>query len=171
MSYNSKLSKKIIEADKISRLLNLERFHSKKIVFTNGCFDILHRGHVEYLTKARDLGNVLVLGLNTDASVRRQNKSPERPINNQETRAIILAALECVDYVVLFDEDTPLELIKLVQPDVLVKGADYDVNETDKSSKKYVVGSDIVKAKGGQTITIDLTEGFSTTGLISKLKS
>lgn len=171
MSYNSKLSKKIIEADKISRLLNLERFHSKKIVFTNGCFDILHRGHVEYLTKARDLGNVLVLGLNTDASVKRQNKSPERPINNQETRAIILAALECVDYVVLFDEDTPLELIKLVQPDVLVKGADYDVNETDKSSKKYVVGSDIVKAKGGQTITIDLTEGFSTTGLISKLKS
>lgn len=171
MSYNSKLSKKIIEADKISRLLNLERFHSKKIVFTNGCFDILHRGHVEYLTKARDLGNVLVLGLNTDASVKRQNKSPERPINNQETRAIILAALECVDYIVLFDEDTPLELIKLVQPDVLVKGADYDVNETDKSSKKYVVGSDIVKAKGGQTITIDLTEGFSTTGLISKLKS
>ncbi|MBP7809583.1 MAG: D-glycero-beta-D-manno-heptose 1-phosphate adenylyltransferase [Bacteroidia bacterium] len=170
MSYNSKLSKKIIEADKISRLLNLDRFFSKKIVFTNGCFDILHRGHVEYLTKARDLGNVLVLGLNTDASVKRQNKSPERPINNQETRAIILAALECVDYIVLFDEDTPLELINLVQPDVLVKGADYDANETDKSSKKYIVGSDIVKAKGGQAVTIDLTSGFSTTGLIEKMK-
>lgn len=170
MSYNSKLSKKIVEAGAISRLLNLDRFFGKKIVFTNGCFDILHRGHVEYLTKARDLGNVLVLGLNTDASVKRQNKSPERPINSQETRAIILAALECVDYVVLFDEETPLELIKLVQPDVLVKGADYDANETDKSSKKYVVGSDIVKARGGQTITIDLTEGFSTTNLIEKLK-
>jgi rfaE bifunctional protein nucleotidyltransferase chain/domain len=170
MSYNSKLAKKIVEASAISRVLNLERFYSKKIVFTNGCFDILHRGHVEYLTKARDLGNVLVVGLNTDASVKRQNKSPERPINNQETRAIIIAALECVDYVVLFDEDTPLELIKLVQPDVLVKGADYDAHETDKSGKKYIVGSDIVKTNGGQTITIDLTEGFSTTGLIHNLK-
>jgi rfaE bifunctional protein nucleotidyltransferase chain/domain len=170
MSYNSKLLKKIVSANDIVRELNLERFHSKKIVFTNGCFDILHRGHVEYLTKARDLGNVLVLGLNTDASVKRQNKSPERPINDQDTRSIILAALECVDYIVTFDEETPLELIKLVQPDVLVKGADYDANETDKSSKKYVVGSEIVKAKGGQVVTIDLTEGFSTTGLISKLK-
>ena len=170
MPYHNKLSTKIIASDKIARLINLERFYDKKIVFTNGCFDILHRGHVEYLTKARDLGNVLVLGLNTDASVKRQNKSPERPINNQETRALIIAALECVDYVVLFDDDTPLELIKLVQPDVLVKGSDYDPNETNKSSKKYVVGSDIVKARGGQTITVDLTEGFSTTGLIEKLK-
>jgi rfaE bifunctional protein nucleotidyltransferase chain/domain len=170
MSYNSKLAKKNVEASAISRVLNLERFYSKKIVFTNGCFDILHRGHVEYLTKARDLGNVLVVGLNTDASVKRQNKSPERPINKQETRAIILAALECVDYVVLFDEDTPLELIKLIQPDILVKGSDYDANETDKASKKYIVGSDIVKAYGGQIITIDLTEGFSTTGLIHNLK-
>jgi rfaE bifunctional protein nucleotidyltransferase chain/domain len=171
MSYNSKLIKKIIEAKDIPRLMNLERFFDKKIVFTNGCFDILHRGHVEYLTKARDLGNVLVVGLNTDASVKRQNKSPERPINTQETRAIILAALECVDHIVLFDKDTPYELIKLIQPDVLVKGADYDANETDKSSKKYIVGSDIVRAKGGQISTIDLSEGFSTTGLIHKLKN
>lgn len=170
MSYSSKLIQKIISADNISRVLILDRFHGKKIVFTNGCFDILHRGHVEYLTKARDLGNVLVLGLNTDASVKRQNKSPERPINNQETRAVILAALECVDYIVFFDEDTPLELIKLVQPDVLVKGADYDANETDSKSKKYIVGSDIVRANNGQIVTIDLTEGFSTTGLIDKLK-
>ncbi len=170
MSYNSKLSKKIVSANDIVKDLNLERFHSKKIVFTNGCFDILHRGHVEYLTKARDLGNVLVLGLNTDASVKRQNKSPERPINNEETRAIVLAALDCVDYVVLFDEDTPLELIKLVQPDVLVKGGDYDANETDTKSKKYIVGSDLVRARNGQVVTIDLTEGFSTTGLIEKLK-
>ena len=162
MSYHNKLSKKIVAAKDISRSLNLDRFFDKKIVFTNGCFDILHRGHIEYLTKARDLGNVLVLGLNTDASVKRQNKSPERPINNEETRSIIIAALECVDYVVLFDEDTPLELIKLVQPDVLVKGADYKLED--------IVGYDIVKARGGQTITIALTEGFSTTGLISKLK-
>ena len=170
MSYNSKLAKKVVDVKDIGRELNLHRFHSQKIVFTNGCFDILHRGHVEYLTKARDLGNVLVLGLNTDASVKRQNKSPERPINTQETRAIILAALECVDYIIFFDEDTPYELIKLIQPDILVKGADYDTNEIDKSSKKYIIGSDIVRAKGGQVITIDLSEGFSTTGLIHKLK-
>lgn len=170
MSYNNKLSKKIVTADKIVRLINLERFYDRKIVFTNGCFDILHRGHVEYLTKARDLGNFLVLGLNTDASVKRQNKSPERPINNEETRATIIAALECVDLVILFDEDTPYELIKLIQPDVLVKGADYDANETNSSSKKYIIGSDIVKTGGGNTVTIDLTEGFSTTNLIDKLK-
>jgi len=162
MSYHSKLSKKIVEADQLERLMNFERFHDKKIVFTNGCFDILHRGHVEYLTKARDLGNVLVLGLNTDASVKRQNKSPERPINNQETRATIIAALECVDYVVLFDEETPYELIKLVKPDVLVKGSDYKPDE--------IVGSDIVNERGGRVVTIPLTEGFSTTGLIEKLK-
>ena len=162
MSYHNKLSKKIIAAKDISRILNLERFYDRKIVFTNGCFDILHRGHVEYLTKARDLGNVLVLGLNTDASVKQQNKSPERPINNEETRATIIAALECVDFVILFDEDTPLELIKLIQPDVLVKGADYKPDD--------IVGNDIVKARGGQIVTIALTEGFSTTGLIDKLK-
>ena len=171
MPYHNKLSAKITPRDKIVRLINLERFYDRKIVFTNGCFDILHRGHVEYLTKARDLGNVLVLGLNTDASVKRQNKSPERPINDEETRAIIIAALECVDFVILFDEDTPYELIKLIQPDVLVKGSDYDSNETNKSSKKYIIGSDIVKARGGQIVTIALTEGFSTTGLIDKLKS
>jgi D-glycero-beta-D-manno-heptose 1-phosphate adenylyltransferase len=162
MSYNSKLSQKIVETENLKRLLNVDRFHGRRIVFTNGCFDILHKGHVEYLTKARDLGNILVLGLNTDASVKRQNKSPERPVNDQDTRAMILAALECVDYVVLFDEDTPYELIKAVQPDVLVKGADYKPEE--------IVGYDIVKARGGQTITIALTEGFSTTGLIQKLK-
>ncbi|HRD37999.1 MAG TPA: D-glycero-beta-D-manno-heptose 1-phosphate adenylyltransferase, partial [Bacteroidia bacterium] len=100
----------------------------------------------------------------------RQNKSPERPINNEETRATIVAALESVDYVVFFNDDTPYELIKLIQPDVLVKGGDYDANEINPSSKKYIVGSDIVRAKGGQIVTIDLTAGFSTTGLIEKLK-
>jgi D-glycero-beta-D-manno-heptose 1-phosphate adenylyltransferase len=162
MSYHNKITRKIVEVKDLQRLLNVERFFSKKIVFTNGCFDILHKGHVEYLTKARDLGQVLVLGLNTDASVKRQNKSPERPVNDQQTRATILAALECVDYVVFFDEDTPYELIKAVQPDILVKGADYKPEE--------IVGYDIVKARGGQTVTIPLTEGFSTTGLIEKLK-
>jgi D-glycero-beta-D-manno-heptose 1-phosphate adenylyltransferase len=162
MSYHSKISKKVIEVKELQRLLNVDRFFEKRIVFTNGCFDILHLGHVEYLTKARDLGGVLVIGLNTDASVKRQNKSPERPVNDQQTRAIILAALECVDYVVLFDEDTPYELIKALQPDILVKGADY--------KPETIVGYDIVKKRGGEVITIPLTEGFSTTGLIKKLK-
>lgn len=170
MSYHNKISQKIVTPEQLKIALNVLRFKDNKIVFTNGCFDILHRGHVEYLTNARDLGNVLVLGLNTDDSVRRQNKSPERPINSEETRAIIIAALDCVDFVVLFNEDTPYDLIKLVQPDVLVKGGDYDVNETNPASKKYIVGSDVVKARGGKTVTIDLTAGFSTTGLIEKLK-
>lgn len=170
MSYHNKLSQKIILPEMLRPILNVARFKDRKIVFTNGCFDILHRGHVEYLTKARDLGGVLVVALNTDESVKRQNKSPERPINNEETRSTIIAALECVDYVVLFDEDTPYEIIKLIQPDILVKGADYNPDETDPKSKKYIVGSDVVKARGGKTVTIDLTEGFSTTGLISKLK-
>jgi len=171
MLYHNKLTQKLILPEALKPILNVARFKGRKIVFTNGCFDILHRGHVEYLSKARDLGGVLVLGLNTDESVKRQNKSPERPINNEETRATIIAALECVDYVVLFNEDTPYELIKIIQPDILVKGSDYDPNETDPRSKKYIVGSDVVKARGGKTVTIDLTEGFSTTGLISKLKS
>lgn len=170
MLYHNKLSKKIVSPEQLQVALNVLRFKDNKIVFTNGCFDILHRGHVEYLAKSRDLGNVLVLGLNTDDSVRRQNKSPERPINNEETRATIVAALESVDYVVFFNEDTPYELIKLIQPDVLVKGGDYDANETNTSSKKYIVGSDMVRAKGGQIVTIDLTAGFSTTGLIEKMK-
>lgn len=170
MVYHHKLSGKIVSLEQLQRDLNVLRFKDNKIVFTNGCFDILHRGHVEYLAKARDLGNVLVLGLNTDDSVRRQNKSPERPINNEETRATIVAALESVDFVILFNEDTPYELIKQIKPDVLVKGGDYDANETNASSKKYIVGSDIVRAKGGQIVTIDLTAGFSTTGLIEKMK-
>lgn len=171
MSYHSRLSEKIMVAEKLLPILNAARLKDNKIVFTNGCFDILHRGHTEYLAKARDLGGVLVIGLNTDDSVRRQNKSPERPINNEETRATILAALEFVDFVVLFNEDTPYELIKKIQPDILVKGADYDPNETNPTSKKYIVGSDIVRAKDGQIKTIELTEGYSTTGLIHKLKN
>ncbi|HXD92429.1 MAG TPA: D-glycero-beta-D-manno-heptose 1-phosphate adenylyltransferase [Bacteroidia bacterium] len=134
---------------------------NQKIIFTNGCFDILHQGHVEYLSKAKDFGNKLIIGLNTDASVKRQNKSPERPINNEQSRAFILAALGIVDAVVLFDENTPYDLIKAVQPDVLVKGADYKAEE--------IVGYDIVKARGGEVVTIELTQGFSTTALINKI--
>jgi rfaE bifunctional protein nucleotidyltransferase chain/domain len=135
-------------------------FHSQgsKVVFTNGCFDILHRGHVEYLAKAADMGDVLVVGLNTDASVRRL-KGESRPVNNQEARALVLASLSFVDAVILFDEDTPYELIKAVRPDVLVKGADYKPEE--------IVGYDIVTSYGGKVEVVDLVEGYSTTQLLS----
>jgi rfaE bifunctional protein nucleotidyltransferase chain/domain len=162
MTYYKKLSEKLVTKDKLKNLLEEWNAQKQKIVFTNGCFDILHRGHVEYLTHARDLGDKLILGLNTDASVKRLGKSPERPINSEETRATILAGLECVDAVILFDEDTPYELIKFVQPDVLVKGNDYKAED--------IVGYDIVTAKGGKVITIQLVDGFSTTKLIEKMK-
>jgi rfaE bifunctional protein nucleotidyltransferase chain/domain len=161
MSYHSRLSEKFTTKDALQSLLKNWSSQNQKIVFTNGCFDILHRGHVEYLCHARDLGDKLVLGLNTDASVKRQGKSPERPVNDEQTRATILAALECIDAIILFDEDTPYELIQLVQPDVLVKGNDYKAEE--------IVGYDIVSAKGGSVITIPLVQGFSTTKLIEKL--
>ncbi|MDR0437764.1 MAG: D-glycero-beta-D-manno-heptose 1-phosphate adenylyltransferase [Bacteroidales bacterium] len=131
-----------------------------KIVFTNGCFDILHRGHVEYLQKAKAFGDKLIVGLNSDASVRHL-KGKTRPIQDQESRKIILEALRCVDEVIIFDEDTPYELIKKVQPDVLVKGADYKPED--------IVGYDIVKAKGGEVRTVEFVEGHSTSGILLKV--
>lgn len=146
------------------------KLKNDKIVFTNGCFDILHIGHVTYLSKAADLGNKLVVAINTDASVKRLGKGDDRPVNPEEARAFVLSALGFIDMVVLFDNDTPLELIQALKPDVLVKGADYDPNETDSSSKKYIVGSDIVRSYGGSVEAISLVDGFSTTGIIQKLK-
>lgn len=153
---NKLLSHKDLEAK-----LRAWRSAQKTIVFTNGCFDILHRGHVEYLAQAADLGDVLVVGLNTDASVKRL-KGESRPVNDEQSRALLLSALQFVDAVVLFDDDTPYELIKQVQPDVLVKGNDYKPEE--------IVGYDIVTARGGKILTIDLVEGFSTTNIIKRMK-
>jgi rfaE bifunctional protein nucleotidyltransferase chain/domain len=130
------------------------------VVFSNGCFDILHKGHVEYLAKARDCGDVLVIGLNTDGSVKRI-KGPSRPVHDNDTRAIILAALQFVDHIVFFDENTPAKLIETLVPDVLVKGADYKIEN--------IVGSSVVIANGGEVKTIALTEGHSTTNIINKL--
>ncbi len=131
----------------------------RKLVFTNGCFDILHRGHVDYLTFARNQGDALVVGLNTDASVKR-NKGDNRPINNQEDRAYVLASLRAVDYVVYFDEPEPKELIALILPHVLVKGRDW---------AHYVSGREVVEANGGTVILADMVEGRSTTGTIEKI--
>ena len=138
------------------------RSEGKKVVFTNGCFDILHRGHISYLAQARDLGDMLVLGLNSDASVRRL-KGPMRPINDEVSRALVLAALACVDYVVFFDEDTPYNLIQAVQPDILVKGGDYVVEK--------IVGYDIVTGRGGKVLTLPFVEGFSTTSNVQRMQS
>ena len=142
----------------------------KQVVFTNGCFDILHKGHVTYLAGAASLGDKLVVALNTDHSVKRLGKSPERPVNSEDARLLVLASLEVIDLVVLFDEDTPLEAITTLLPSVLAKGGDYSATETDPASKQYIVGSKEVLAHGGTVRTIDLVEGFSTTGIIQKLK-
>lgn len=161
MDYQSFIGNKIIrKKEELECTLSQWRFKSEKIVFTNGCFDILHRGHVEYLTKAAALGSKLVIGLNTDASVKRL-KGESRPINDQEARAIILSSLIFTDRIIFFEEDTPLELIRYIQPDILVKGSDY--------KPENIVGYDIVKAKGGEVITIDLTEGFSTTAILERV--
>jgi D-beta-D-heptose 7-phosphate kinase/D-beta-D-heptose 1-phosphate adenosyltransferase len=134
--------------------------NGRRIVFTNGCFDLLHRGHIEYLAKAKSLGDILIVGLNADDSVRRL-KGPNRPITPLEDRAAILAALAVVDYVCIFDEDTPYELIRAVVPDILVKGADWTVDD--------VVGKDIVEAAGGSVHTIEFLPNRSTTNIIQKI--
>ncbi|MDX1348849.1 MAG: D-glycero-beta-D-manno-heptose 1-phosphate adenylyltransferase [Putridiphycobacter sp.] len=143
----------------------------KKVVFTNGCFDILHKGHVEYLAQAADCGDVLMVAVNTDASVKAQNKGEERPINKELDRLELLAALFFVDYVVLFNDDTPQNLIEQVTPNVLVKGADYNPNQLDKNAKDYIVGRDIVIKNGGEVKAISLLEGYSTTSIVNKLKN
>ena len=151
------IKSKIYTWDHLRRQLAIWRFKDKTIVFSNGCFDVLHLGHVEYLSKARDLGDILIVGLNSDDSVHRI-KGSHRPVNKEEARAITLSALSFVDAVVLFGEDTPYDLINFIQPDILVKGKDYE--------GKDIVGSDVVKARGGQVVTIELTKGYSTTHTI-----
>ena len=150
---------KIVPRDFFGR--NDFKRHGQKIVFTNGCFDVLHFGHVHYLLQAKKLGDILVIGLNSDDSVRRL-KGPTRPINGENERAFVLAALVCVDYVTLFEEDTPEELIKVLRPDVLVKGGDYTLDN--------IVGADFVTQNGGTVTTIPFVEGFSSTWIIEKLK-
>ncbi|MGM0579575.1 MAG: D-glycero-beta-D-manno-heptose 1-phosphate adenylyltransferase [Bacteroidota bacterium] len=151
-------------ADKIYSLETLikkrEEWNGQKVVFTNGCFDILHLGHVDYLEKAAAKGDKLIVALNTDASVSKL-KGPARPVNNQEARARIIAALTFVDAVVFFSEDTPLSLIKQLKPDVLVKGSDYKTSN--------IVGADVVMENGGKVETIELVEGYSTTNIINKI--
>lgn len=162
MDFLPYIEKKIAcTAEEASKTINIWRFKNDKIVFTNGCFDILHKGHIEYLAKAASLGTKLIIGLNTDNSVKRL-KGESRPVNDEKARALLLASLVFVDEVILFDTDTPYDLINSIQPDVLVKGGDYKPED--------IVGYDIVKAKGGEVVTLDFIEGYSTTSVIERMK-
>ncbi len=149
------------ETDRLSRMVHYHRFHNRKVAFTNGCFDILHAGHVDYLARAADEADVLIVGLNTDDSVRRL-KGRGRPVNDQEARAKLLAALSFVDAVVLFEEDTPAQLISAILPDVLIKGDDWQVDD--------IVGADVVRKNKGVVLTVPLLQGYSTSLLIKKIK-
>lgn len=156
------IPKKIYNSDQLRHAVATWRFLGKKIVFTNGVFDILHQGHIYSLSQAAQEGDILIVGVNSDASVKRLNKGPERPINDQQSRALLLASLIMVDAVIVFEEDTPYELINTILPDVLVKGGDYTVEQ--------VVGHKEVMANGGQVIINPIVEGFSTTGIISRMR-
>lgn len=161
MNKQNQVSTKILTADSLEKTVAGWKNQGKKIVFTNGCFDILHLGHVDYLAKAADLGDKLIVGLNTDSSVSKL-KGPHRPIQDENSRLKIIASLGFVDGVILFSESTPLELIRLVQPDILVKGSDYEPEQ--------IVGFDIVTGRGGSVKTIDFLPGYSTSGIEKKIK-
>ena len=155
------LLNKITDVASLKRKIAMWKLQGERVVFSNGVFDLLHTGHITYLTKAAALGGRLVIGLNTDSSVKRL-KGPDRPVNSENSRALLLAAMFFVDAIVLFDEDTPLELITQLQPDILVKGADYTIDK--------IVGAKEVMANGGEVKTIDFVDGYSSTSIIQKIK-
>jgi D-beta-D-heptose 7-phosphate kinase/D-beta-D-heptose 1-phosphate adenosyltransferase len=157
------MATKVLTKEQLAPLLQQARAQKKRIVFTNGCFDLMHIGHTRYLQAAKALGDVLVVGVNSDASVRSLNKAPDRPVVTEAQRAEVLAALGCVDYVVIFSEPDPLNLIAAVQPDVLVKGGDWDLDR--------IIGRGIVEQRGGVVRTIPLVPGMSTTSLIQRIRS
>ncbi len=161
MSFAGDPTEKIITLHDLHFLKEGWKRELKKVVFTNGCFDILHLGHVDYLAKAAKLGDILFVGLNSDDSVKRI-KGPGRPVQDEKSRTMILASLQFVDYVMLFDEDTPYQLISEVGPDILVKGSDY--------SPEDIVGYDIVTGKGGKVVTIDFLPGYSSSRVIEKIR-
>ena len=161
MNNYDRLRSKIIDTPTAKLLVNQWKKQGERVVFTNGCFDLIHLGHIDYLAHASMLGNRLIIGLNTDRSVKRL-KGRTRPVQDEFARAMVLSSIFFVDAVVLFEEDTPLEIIKELVPDILVKGSDYEIHQ--------IVGADVVIANGGSVETIDFVEGYSTTAIINKLK-
>ncbi|HJN63298.1 MAG: D-glycero-beta-D-manno-heptose 1-phosphate adenylyltransferase [Flavobacteriales bacterium] len=162
MSELHKINDKIISLEELKARIESWKANGEKIAFTNGCFDILHRGHVEVLAKTVDLGDKLIIGLNSDSSIKKL-KEENRPIVDEKSRALLLAAFSFVDAIVLFSEQTPINLIAEIKPDILVKGGDYEIQE--------IVGYNIVQGNGGEVITIPLTEGFSSTNIIDKIQN
>lgn len=156
------MQNKILDVASLSARVAELRASGRRVVFTNGCFDLIHPGHVRYLEEAHGLGDVLIVAVNTDASVRRLGKDRDRPINPQQDRAEVVAALAAVDYVILFDEDTPYELIQRLEPDVLVKGGDWQADR--------IVGADLVRARGGAVHSLPFAPGYSTTDLLSRIR-
>ncbi len=156
--------------EELKTLVQQWKVEQEKVVFTNGVFDILHAGHVDYLQKAKALGDKLIVAINDDLSVRKLDKGTERPIHSEQARASVVVALRSVDAVIIFSEETPLEVINSILPDVLVKGGDYDPAEKNESVKTYIVGSKEVMINGGIVCTIPLLDGFSTTSIVNKLR-
>lgn len=153
---------KVMAVDGLSAVVKSRQKNGEKVVFTNGCFDILHRGHVTYLQQARELGDVLVVGMNSDASVKRL-KGDERPIHPEADRAFMLTSLRWVDYVVIYDEDTPVDTLGKLRPDVLVKGGDYTIEQ--------IVGGDLVQSYGGEVYSLSCVDGFSTTNIVESIRN
>lgn len=163
MSFENRIPDKIMKIDDLIRSANFWKMQNQKIVFTNGVFDLIHQGHVDYLMKAADLGNKLIVGLNSDLSVKTLNKGDSRPIQDEFSRALILASMAFVSAVVIFNDDTPADLIESLCPDILVKGGDYKIED--------IAGSDFVLKNGGQVLTIPLVPGYSTSAIEAKIKS
>ena len=161
MKPDTDLATRVLTWKQAESAVRMARAAGRRIVFTNGVFDLLHPGHVRYLQHARSLGDLLIVGLNADASVRR-NKGSDRPITPENERAEVLAALECVDAVVIFEHDTPAEIVRLVQPDILVKGADWPADQ--------IVGRDTVEARGGRVVLVPVEQGHSTSAIVERIR-
>jgi len=162
MSHLKTLNSKVYNLDALTNQVEQWKMAGKKVVFTNGCFDIIHRGHIEVLARTADLGDKLVIGLNSDQSIQKL-KGKDRPVIDEQSRAILLAALSFVDAIVLFSEDTPLELISALLPDVLAKGGDYEI--------ETIVGHEIVQKNSGKVKLVPFVDGFSSTNIIDKIKN
>jgi len=162
MSHLKKINNKIFSENNLITQVTTWRKSGKKIVFTNGCFDIIHRGHIEVLARSADLGNKLIVGLNSDSSIQKL-KGKGRPIIDEHSRAILLAGLDFIDAIILFSEETPLNLITTLKPDILAKGGDYKINT--------IVGHEIIQKNGGEVILVPFVDGFSSTNLINKIKN